>query len=294
METVFRMRHAVVGTPGPTKLVWDVASGLPVILKETDSRNQLDGLGTNNTYVYGLGLISVTDRSGNQTYYTGDGLGSTTDLTNSSGTETDGYTYDAFGTPTHSPGSSANNFQFTSQQTDADSGLQYLRARYYDPAAGLFLGRDPFPGLASVPTTQKPYAYALNNPVNLADPSGRSVISFLNDLRPTFSCGWGDFTCIGAFLGAIEEYNDIVFGALKECAIWGVGGALAGPGGRRMLGRSDRFGTQQTTWTKPLSAVRRVVDWWVCFSGRFYRKRRRNCWGRRVPHGRPWQAIEEV
>jgi len=153
------MSHTV-GT-ATANYVWDVNRGVPQVLQD----------GT-NTYVYGLVLISGTDGSGSQTYYTGDGLGSTTDLTNSSATKTDGYTYDAFGAPTHSPGSSANTFQFTGQQRDADSGLQYLRARYYDPTVGRFLSRDPLPGQLMRPATQNRFAYVRNNPASSVDPLG--------------------------------------------------------------------------------------------------------------------------
>jgi YD repeat-containing protein len=61
-------------------------AGLPVVLQD----------GT-NTYVYGLDLISSTDGSGDQTYFTYDGLGSTADLTDDEGDVVDGYTYDVFG-----------------------------------------------------------------------------------------------------------------------------------------------------------------------------------------------------
>jgi RHS repeat-associated protein len=50
---------------------------------------------------------------------------------------------------------------------DAETGLQYLRARYYDPATGQFLTRDPL-----VAMTSQPYAYANNSPLNYTDPSG--------------------------------------------------------------------------------------------------------------------------
>ena len=48
------------------------------------------------------------------------------------GTVVNGYTYDVYGKKTSSTGSQANEFDFAGQQTDA-TGLQYLRARYYDP-----------------------------------------------------------------------------------------------------------------------------------------------------------------
>jgi RHS repeat-associated protein len=54
-----------------------------------------------------------------------------------------------------------------SQYTDAESGLVYLRARYYDPTTGQFISRDPIESV-----TRVPYSYAGNNPLNNVDPSG--------------------------------------------------------------------------------------------------------------------------
>jgi RHS repeat-associated protein len=53
------------------------------------------------------------------------------------------------------------------------SGLVYLRARWYDPEHRTFLQRDPFPGIAALPSTLHPYQYALNNPRMYTDPSGQ-------------------------------------------------------------------------------------------------------------------------
>ena len=43
------------------------------------------------------------------------------------------------------------------------------------PATGRFTQVDPFPGLLSLPGTQHPYSYGLNNPLRYSDPSGESV-----------------------------------------------------------------------------------------------------------------------
>ncbi len=137
-----------------TGYTWEAAAGLPVILQDSQG----------NTYVYGLDLISRTDSGGNQEYYLYDGLGSTTDLTDGSGNSTVGYGYDVFGAIRSQSGSSPNEFKFTGEQVDS-SGLQYLRARYYDPAIGRFVGRDPIPAV-------NPYLYVGDNPVNYVDPSG--------------------------------------------------------------------------------------------------------------------------
>ncbi len=55
----------------------------------------------------------------------------------------------------------------TGQYTSPDTGLIYLRARIYDPITAQFLSVDPIDEL-----TRQPYNYALDNPINLADPSG--------------------------------------------------------------------------------------------------------------------------
>ena len=138
-----------------TTFTWDIASGLPVVLD--------DG----NQYVYGAGLTSMK-QGGNWYYYLADGLGSTMAVVDSSGVSQKSYTYDVYGeaTPT---GALANEFDFAGQQTDG-TGLQYLRARYYDPETGTFLSREP---MADLPNWTGAYhGYSNGRPVSMSDPSG--------------------------------------------------------------------------------------------------------------------------
>src|SRR5439155_652759 len=74
-------------------------------------------------------------------YHT-DQLGSVRALTNSAGQVVATYDYDAYGKPT-STGSPYNPFDYTGQYTDNESGLVYLRARYYDPSTQQFISVDP-------------------------------------------------------------------------------------------------------------------------------------------------------
>ncbi len=83
------------------------------------------------------------------------------------------YDYGPFGETLSAQGARTNSLQYTGEQHDGDTGLIYLRARWYDPSTGRFTARDPFPGLADLPQTQHPYAYVGNNPINLTDPSGK-------------------------------------------------------------------------------------------------------------------------
>lgn len=139
---------------------WDVNRGLPVILEDSDG----------NRYVYGLDLLSATDNSSTQTYFLYDGLASTTELSDDEGTVTGTYEYDVFGSVRAHSGA-ATEWSYTGEQNDP-TGLEYLRARYYDPAGGRFLSRDPLGGLPSDPQSQNRYVYVSNNCINYVDPSG--------------------------------------------------------------------------------------------------------------------------
>ena len=148
-----------------TTYTWDVAGGLPMLLQD----------GT-NTYVYGAtGMLYFVDGSGNPQYRLTDGLGSTAAMANSGGTVTDTWTYDVFGAVRSHSGSSGTEFTFTGEQNDPN-GLEYLRARYYDPATGRFVSRDRYPAYAFDPTTLNRYGYVNSNPVNLTDPSGQCFL----------------------------------------------------------------------------------------------------------------------
>src|SRR5208337_1387713 len=61
-------------------------------------------------------------------------------------------------------------------QFDPDLGLYYLRARYYNPATGRFLSRDPKEGWIDDPATLHKYLYANGDPVNALDPTGRESL----------------------------------------------------------------------------------------------------------------------
>lgn len=63
---------------------------------------------------------------------------------------------------------SITRLRMAGQQYDQGSELYYMRARCYDPALGRFLSEDPI----GISGGLNLYAYAGNDPVNAADPSG--------------------------------------------------------------------------------------------------------------------------
>jgi len=61
-----------------------------------------------------------------------------------------------------------NRITYTGRRLDAEIGLYYFRARYYDPCLGSFLGRDP----SGYVDGGNLYQYVRSNPWNLCDPTG--------------------------------------------------------------------------------------------------------------------------
>jgi RHS repeat-associated protein len=123
-------------------------------------------------------------------------------------TEPDTYDYDAFGNKVNSTGTTPNNYLYRGEQYDPDLGLYYLRARYYNPATGRFMSRDPEEGKAKVPASLHKYLYANGDPVNMTDPKGRESMFETGIYVPVevgmsaaaVKLGW----CISAILDTIQ------------------------------------------------------------------------------------------
>ena len=124
---------------------------------------------TEAVYLYGLD-ISAQQQS-ERLYYMHDGLGSVRQLLDATGEVETSYAYDPFGVPVMG-GEVPNPYQYTGEAWDAEVELLYLRARYYQPGVGRFITKDPWAGDIWQPGTLNRYAYVVNNPVNLLDPTG--------------------------------------------------------------------------------------------------------------------------
>jgi RHS repeat-associated protein len=144
--------------PAVESYAYDRAEGLPLVI-EDGTTDYVTGPG-------GLPLEQVTV-AGTVLYYHHDQLGSTRALTDQAGRVVATYAYDPYGNVVGAPPAVVNPFQYAGQYTDAESGLEYLRARYYDPVTGQFLSRDPMAA-----ATRSVYGYTGDNPLNASDPSG--------------------------------------------------------------------------------------------------------------------------
>jgi len=84
------------------------------------------------------------------------------------------YEYDAFGNEKVSDINDTNPFRYCGEYFDGETGLIYLRARYYDPSVGRFISEDP------VRAGTNWYIYANNNPIMFIDPMGEDAIIITN------------------------------------------------------------------------------------------------------------------
>jgi RHS repeat-associated protein len=113
-----------------------------------------------------------------------DQIGSVRRVLDAKGTNVTTLNYDSYGNLLSATGSNpdaAGRFAFAGREFDADTGLYFNRARYYDPELGRFISEDPVRfegGEANL------YRYARNNPLKFRDPTGTvALIEYVSVLQ---------------------------------------------------------------------------------------------------------------
>jgi RHS repeat-associated protein len=144
-----------------TDYVLDLAGGLTQVLAD----------GT-NSYLYGNARIMQEDSNEEKEYFLGDALGSVRMLADEEGEITLLRSYEPYGEVLTNQGSGETSYAFTGEQYDPQTGLVYLRARYYSTASGRFMSRDTWTGNSLQPQSLNGWGYVESNPVNRTDPSG--------------------------------------------------------------------------------------------------------------------------
>jgi RHS repeat-associated protein len=168
----FGRRIQKSGPLGTTNYLYDGAR----LLEELDNSG---GVVVRYTQASAIDEPLAQLRSGTTTYHQADGLSSITSITNTAGTIASTYVYDAFGKLSASSGTVTNPFQYTGREFDAETGIYYYRARYYDPSSGRFLGEDP---LGFKARDANLFQFVRNAPTNFIDPLG--LISVDPAFRP--------------------------------------------------------------------------------------------------------------
>jgi RHS repeat-associated protein len=121
-------------------------------------------------YTYGYGLVSRVAAGGAKAYYYFDASANAVALTGATGAILNTYRYLPFGSLLTSSETIANPFNFDGEEGVRVSGpgLHFMRARFYEAAAGRFTQLDP----VGITGGLNLYTYSDNDPVGESDPSG--------------------------------------------------------------------------------------------------------------------------
>jgi RHS repeat-associated protein len=129
---------------------------------------------TQEKYVYANSTIWAEVRTTSvkdATYYHHtDHLGTTETITDAAGTVVWDASYEAYGKLVHENGTVSFKASFTGKQVDADTGLYYFNARWYDAELGRFVTEDPARDGSNW------YEYCGNRPLTQTDPDGKAPI----------------------------------------------------------------------------------------------------------------------
>ena len=189
-------------------------------------------------------------RGGQSYFYHTDHLGSVRLLTDAAGAVANRYDYDAFGNwEATSYETVANPYAFTARERDAESGLMFYRARYYDPKIGRFISEDPI-GFEGEDLNL--YRYVWNDPTIGIDPTGTFSLIALGIINTKGNDRYAKeirATKVAALVGAgmilsyiSDDVQTVASGGFWECSkafaltAGAVGGAYTALQGKSFIG----------------------------------------------------------
>jgi RHS repeat-associated protein len=193
----------------------------------------------------GLGNTATASIASVTTYHSDQvGTNSVTTVSTAS-TQTVSKTFlDPFGEKKSSTGTEPR-YLFTDQERDAESGLDYFGARFYDPWAGRFIEQDPelvgpgsgpgavFDAIHDDGQYGNAYSYALNRPTAMIDPTGRV---------PYWALG-----ATVAFAGAMQSPSDSKSDSGDAAGSQATGSSSSNDSGSDESSSDDSSGGYQTT-----------------------------------------------
>ncbi|MBI4681063.1 MAG: RHS repeat-associated core domain-containing protein [Nitrospirae bacterium] len=135
------------------------------------------------------GTQIIAQISGSDTnYYHTDHLGSSSIITDNTGNKVEDIYYYPYGEIKTNTGSANVRYKYTGKEFDAEDGLYYYGARYYDPRLARFISADTIVPRPFYPQSLNRYAYAYNNPIILKDIDGHEP----GDYWETWEYWYGD------------------------------------------------------------------------------------------------------
>ncbi len=176
----------------PDGLRWKKTNGSKVTQYSYNGADQVIGDQTSNgtisSYIRGDRVLVKKDLTNQKDYYyLYNGHGDVVQMVGTDGSLVNSYQYDEWGNLTNQKETVANEFKYAGETYDSETGLYYLKARYYDPNIGRFLNEDTVEGEVNNPLSLNIYVYVHNNPLVYIDPSGNMPVWSLNLIAATYA-----------------------------------------------------------------------------------------------------------
>ena len=174
-------------------------------------------------------IVEEKTRETQNLIYNFNGHGDVVRLSNENGVKLNTYKYDAFGNITEKVEAVSNTFFYSGYEYDEETGLYYLRTRYYNPKTARFTTEDTFNGWYTDPLSLNKYTYAHNNPVVYNDPDGESIFRILGGALIGGLIGGA--IDLGSQLWNGTDLSDVNWASVGGSAASGaiVGAAIAAP-----------------------------------------------------------------
>jgi len=121
-----------------------------------------------------IGFTRTANGTDTEYFYVKNFQGDILKVITATGTEAATYTYDAWGKLLTSSGDLAdvNPLRYRGYFYDTETGLYYLKSRYYDPEVGRFINPDAYASTGQGILGANMFAYCGNDPINYFDSSG--------------------------------------------------------------------------------------------------------------------------
>ena len=142
------------------------------VILETDGNDKLK-----TRYVKGINYIASISAGNKTSYFLFNGHGDVVQTVDKDGEVLNNYDYDIWGNPTLTVETAECAIRYAGEFYDSETGLYYLRARYYNPYIGRFISEDSYWGEDNNPLSLNRYTYAHNDPIQYIDPTGYAAVT---------------------------------------------------------------------------------------------------------------------
>jgi RHS repeat-associated protein len=147
------------------------------------------------------------------------------------------------------------------KERDTESGNDYFDARYFGSSMGRFLSPDPLGGHLELPQSLNKYAYVMNNPLIMTDPTGMDFAVTGCDSSDALHCQRNNDTGQYQYGSYGYDANGKLSFTATQVGDYGAGGSLADKNtGEAFSGSFDESGIHLTSASGNISGQGQFIN----------------------------------